>query len=259
MKVQRIFERPTSGWRRFPPPASPPNIQQIWAAKRIKVHRRVPKWRALHLIGFNRLWTALHSSFGVLHLYWLFGDHNSSFLFSPVRRFPALASGGTERAWCTTVSIAAEIESWLENSRGLGVKLGLRLCLLGRLSHLSRTGIPRVLPSPLLLATMSRPPPSAQSSFLMLAGSGSSKGCFRGRPGRLLMTLFPVLACRCRRFARRIFCTWLKFKECIFFTSFWICSTSRRLYLLLLETPARGEANQWRWISHSKQIPKQSL
>lgn len=116
------------------------------------------------------------------------------------------------------------------------------LCLPVRSSHLSRTGIPRVLPSLFPLANTCKSCMSARSSSLLLASSVSSMGCFRGRPGRLLMTLFPVLACRCRRLARRIFCTCSKFKECILLTSFWICSTSRRLYRRLLGTPGRGES-----------------
>lgn len=187
------------------------------------------------------------------------GDHSSSLLWPLPRRLTSLAGGGTDRAWCTTFSIAAEMESWPERSWVSRVKLGLRLWIPDRLSHLSRMGIPKVIPSLLLLATMSKPWPSAQFSSLTLAGFDSSTGCFRGRPGRRLMTLFPVLACRCRRLARRIFWTWSKFKECILLTSFWICSTSRRLYLRLLVAPGRGEQNKWDEESRGKQTGKRCL
>lgn len=246
----------------FPPPAPPlthcsPH-NKSGEEKQVKVHRAVPELRALHLIGLKQHWllkslSVRLQSCSLLQVYWLEGAHNSSLLWPLPLRFPPLASGSTDRAWCTTVSIVAEMESWLENSRGSGVKLGLRLCLPGRSSHLSRTGIPRVLPSPLLLANMSKPRPSARSSSPLLASSDSSRGCFRGRPGLLLMTLFPVLACRCRCLARRIFCTCSKFEECILLTSFWICSTSRRLYLRLLGAPGRGESeNEWGETSQGK-------
>lgn len=149
-------------------------------------------------------------------------------------RFPPFV-WGTEQAWWTTVSITAEMESWLENSRDSGFRLALRLCLPDRSSHLSSTGIPRVLPSALLAGNMSNP------SSLLLGATDSSRGCFLGRPGRLLMTLFPVLAWRCRRLARRIFCTCSKFNVCILLTFFWICSTSRRLYRRLLGPPGKRE------------------
>lgn len=242
MKVRWILEK-AHVWLRdgsFPSSCSstdPPSSSQIREEKQVKVHQRSPR------IKGTASETALTPTTCSLAVYWLEGAHNSSLLWPLPLRFPPLASGGTDRAWCTTVSIVAEMESWFENSRGSGVRLGLRLCLPGRSSHLSRTGIPRVLPSPPLLpANMSKPRPSARSSALLLVGSDSSTGCFRGRPGRLLMTLFPVLACRCRRLARRIFCTCSKFKECILLTSFWICSTSCRLYLRLLGTSGRGES-----------------
>lgn len=233
MKVQWILERLMSGLtERTQEVLFLPVPPQIKKEEKVKVH-----WRGT---ASNRLKTAVTPTVIEslpLQIYRLEGAHNSSLPWPRPLRFPALAEGGTDRAWCTTVSIVAEMESWFENSRGSGVKLGLRLCLPGRSSHLSRTGIPRVLPSPLLPANMSKPRLSARSFSLLSVGSGSSMGCFLGRPGRLLITLFPVLACRCRRLARRIFCTCSKFKECILLTSFWICSTSRRLYLRLPGTP----------------------
>lgn len=247
-QVRRTFEKPVSGrgfcsqkeavvppllLRRLgssPPAGGGDTSQSASQSSRFKGTASVRPEAVLILLA------ALPSVQGI---YWPPGAHSWSLLWPLPLRLPSLfPGGGTHRAWCTTVSIVAAMESWAGSSWDSRARLGLRLCRPGRLSHLSRTGIPKVLPSPFLLAGTSRPRASAQTSSLMLAGCDSSRGCFRGRPGRRLMTLFPVLACRCRRLARRIFCTWSKFKECILLTSFWICSTSLRLYLLLAGTPA---------------------
>lgn len=218
-----------------------------------KVQQGFPELRTLELKGLQLLLLVWLRSCLFSYVYWQEGDHSSSLLPLPLR-FPLLASGGTDRALWTTFSIVAEMESGLENSRGSGAKPGRTPCLPGSSSHLSSTGIPRVLPSPLLLESRSRPWSSATSSSRLLPSSGTSMGCFRGRPGRLLMTLFPVLACRCSLLARRIFCTCSKFKDRILLTSFWICSTSRRLYLRLLGTPERRQSEQIENISDIRRI-----